>query len=73
MRSVSIAELMKLAEQTDLGDVIGLDVLGQCVLVCTLLDPETEPEIKRQVAKRLASFVADRVPEQRPLKESDTT
>ena len=69
MRSVSIAELMKLAEQTDLGDVISLDVLGQCVLVCTLLDPETEPEIKRQVAKRLASTFAYREPEQRPLKE----
>ena len=73
MRSVSIAELMKLAEQTDLGDVIGLDVLGQCVLVCTLLDPETEPEIKRQVAKRLASSAACRVLDQHPQKEGDAS
>ena len=71
MRTIFVAELIKLAEQTDLGDVIGLEVLGQCVLVCTLLDPDTEPEIRRQVAKRLASSIANRVPVQRPPKRGD--
>ena len=60
MRSTSIAELIKLAEQTELGDDIGLDVLGQCVLVCTLLDPDTTLELKRQAAKRLASAARPR-------------
>ena len=60
MRSTSIAELLKLAEQTELGDDIGLDVLGQCVLVCTLLDPDTTIDLKRQAAKRLASAAQQR-------------
>ena len=60
MRSTAIAELIKLAEQTELGDDIGLDVLGQCVLVCTLLDPDTTLDLKRQAAKRLASAAQPR-------------
>ena len=54
MRSTSITELMNLAEQTGLDDTLGLAVLGQCVLVCTLLDPDTPPELKKKIAMQIA-------------------
>jgi hypothetical protein len=54
------AELTKLAGQTHLCDDEALEILGQCVLVCVLLDPDATPDLKVRAAKRIT--LATRAP-----------
>ena len=55
--SEMLTAILKLAAETRFDDDMGLEVLGQCILVYTLLDPETEPDHKKHVASQIASDV----------------
>jgi hypothetical protein len=51
--SNSLPDLMKLAAETGFTDDDALEILGHCVLVSVMLDPNTPSTLKNELAKTI--------------------